>query len=180
LPADIADPDSWVFRRAVAAGRFAGDKAIWLYGRTYDGKAGIHLLTPLIRGAGPALLVDRGFVPFDSGNRLAPFVKAEGAVEIAGIVRVPEPPGWFSPANRPSDNIWYDVDIPAIEKAIGMQLAPVYVAMPPGDANGWPMGTGGTEALGIRNEHLNYAIFWYTMAAALAVIYVLSSRSRRS
>jgi surfeit locus 1 family protein len=179
LPMDFGDPDAWTFRRAKAEGHFVNDKAIWLYGRTYDGKAGIHLLVPLDRGQGVALLVDRGFVPLETGNQLAAFAAADGDVTVQGIVRAPEPPGLFSPGNRSAQNIWYDVDIPAIEKTVGMKLAPVYLATQTRPDSGWPAATGGTESSGIRNEHLNYAIFWYTMAAALAVIYVLSSRSRR-
>ena len=179
LPANFTDPDSWTFRRAKAEGHFINGKTIWLYGRTFDGKAGIHLLVPLDRGQGAALLVDRGFVPLETGNKLASFSPADGQTTVQGIVRAPEPPGLFSPSNLPDKNIWYDVDIPAIEKTLGVTLAPVYLAVEASSAVGWPAATGGTESSGIRNEHLNYAIFWYTMAAVLSAIYLLSSRSRR-
>ena len=49
LPAIISDPSEWRFRHVHVEGHFAPDHALWLYGRTYDGKAGIHLLVPLIR-----------------------------------------------------------------------------------------------------------------------------------
>jgi cytochrome oxidase assembly protein ShyY1 len=65
-----------------------------------------------------------------------------------------------------------------MSRVMGVALAPVYVAARPDAGTGWPRGTGGTEPLGIRNEHLNYAIFWFCLATALAVIYVLSSTSR--
>jgi surfeit locus 1 family protein len=179
LPAELADPPAWTFRRVHVTGRFDPAHAFWLYGRTYQGAAGIHLLAPLIREAGDAVLVDRGFVPFEHGGGLAPYAMESGPVEIDGIVRMPESGGWFVPANDPRQNIWYSVDIPAMSRLAGMTLTPVYVAQLSGQNAAWPAGTGGTEALGIRNEHLNYAIFWYGMAAALSVIYVLSSTRRR-
>jgi surfeit locus 1 family protein len=178
LPAAIDDPAAWSFRRVRASGRFANDKALWLYGRTYDGKAGVHLIVPLLRDDGPAVLVDRGFVPFEQGNALAHYDAADGPTEVEGIVRLPEPGGWFTPNSAPGANIWYAVDPVAMGATAGAALLPVYVAVRPGGGTGWPAGTGGTEAAGIRNEHLNYAIFWYAMAVALTVIYVLSSRSR--
>jgi len=180
LPAKIAAPATWTFRRVTAAGRFDNDHAFWLYGRTQDGKAGIHLLVPMVREGAPTVLVDRGFVPFADGSNLAPFAKIDGPTEVEGVARTPEPGGVFTPASRPDDNIWYAVDPAAMGARIGAALMPVYVAAVPSGGAGWPAGTGGTESLGIRNEHLNYAIFWYSMAAALAVIYVLSSRSRRA
>jgi surfeit locus 1 family protein len=178
LPATLPDPASWTFRRVRIAGRFDSAHAFWLYGRTYGGKAGIHLVAPFLRDSGDAVLVDRGFVPFDHGSTLAPFAQDDGPVEIDGIVRAPEPAGWSVPANKPGENIWYAVDIPAMAQSAGRPLAPVYVAARPHAGESWPAGTGGTESLGIRNEHLNYAIFWYSMAAVLAAIYILSSRSR--
>jgi len=106
LPETIADPQSWIFRRVRIAGRFANDKALRLYGRTLDGKAGVHLLVPLIRPAGPAVLVDRGFVPFANADTLIPYATPEGDTALEGIVRLPEPGGWFTPATRPAENIW--------------------------------------------------------------------------
>ncbi|HLG86062.1 MAG TPA: SURF1 family protein [Alphaproteobacteria bacterium] len=178
LPAKIDDPGQWSFRRVRVDGRFDNAHALWLYGRTRDGKAGIHLLVPLLREDEPAVLIDRGFVPFAEGNRLERFASTDASVEIEGIVRLPESGGWFTPADRPDDNIWYRVQPDAMGAKLGLQLLPVYVAAAPSEEPGWPAGTGGTERAGIRNEHLNYAIFWYTMAAALAVIYLLSSWSR--
>jgi len=185
LPAAISDPASWTFRRVTVSGHFAADKALWLYGRTYDGKAGIHLLVPLIRQDGDAILVDRGFIPFDHGSTLAAFEPAlNDAVDIDGIVRQPEPGGLFVPSNQPDRNIWYSVDTPSMSKQLDMPLAPVYIAEKPGDHPhagvqfDWPVATGGTEGTGIPNDHRSYAIFWYSMAVVLAGIYVISSVSR--
>jgi len=181
LPATVDDPQGWAFRSVRLNGHFADEHALQLYGRTYDGKAGIHLLTPLIRDGGAAVLVDRGFVPIEQGNALAHYRREDGRVQIDGVVRMPESPGWFLPAANPGEDIWYAVDIPAMEAATGLKLAPFYIAArPAAGAEGWPAATGGTEGTGIRNEHLNYAIFWYSMAGVLIVIYVLSSRSRRT
>ena len=180
LPAVIDQPADWAFRHVHAAGHFADDKALQLYGRTYDGKAGVHLLVPLIEDDGHAVLVDRGFVPFEQGSTLASYARQEGQVEVDGIVRRPEPAGWFLPSPNPAQNIWYAVDIPAMSAATGLALAPIYVAAKATGNPGWPAPTGGTEGTGIRNEHLNYAIFWYSMAVALIVIYVLSSRRQSS
>ena len=185
LPADIANVPDWGFRHVHAAGHFDTGKALWLYGRTHDGKAGVHLLVPLVRDQGDTVLVDRGFVPFEHGGALAAFEPAEdGPVEIDGIVRQPEPGGLFVPSNQPDRNIWYSVDMPGMSKQLAMPLAPVYLAEKAGGHPhlgvqfDWPAATGGTEGTGIRNEHLQYAIFWYSMTLVLAVIYAMSSRVR--
>jgi surfeit locus 1 family protein len=190
LPPVIAEPKDWLFRSVHLSGHFDNAKALWLYGRTYDGKAGIHLLVPLIRPEGDPILVDRGFVPFEHGSELAAFetvFELPGqSAHVNGIVRLPEPGGLFLPSNIPNRNIWYWVDISSMKNQLTMPLAPVYIAERPGDNPhlgvhfDWPAATGGTEGTGIRNEHLNYAIFWYSMAGVLAVIYLISSRTKRT
>jgi surfeit locus 1 family protein len=178
LPASIPDPSGWTFRRVQVSGHFAADHALWLYGRTYDGKAGIHLLVPLIRAEGDAILVDRGFVPIEHGSDLDTYRPADGPAEVDGIVRLPEAGGLFVPGNQPDKNIWYTVDVAAMSKATGQTLAPVYIAAKADGSTGWPAATGGTEGTGIPNDHRSYAIFWYSMAVVLAGIYVISSVSR--
>jgi surfeit locus 1 family protein len=175
LPSAIDDPKAWLFRNVQVTGHFANDRMLDLYGRTFDGKAGVHLLVPLIRDDGSAILVDRGFVPFSNSNALADFAAVDGGLTVTGVARAPEPGGWFLPSSKPAQNIWYAVDIEAMSAATGFMLAPIYIAARPSGASGWPIATGGTEGTGIRNEHLNYAIFWFGMAAALIVIYVMSS-----
>jgi surfeit locus 1 family protein len=178
LPHDIASPPDWLFRNVQVTGHFANDHGFDLYGRTFDGKAGVHLLVPLIRDDGSAILVDRGFVPFSHNNALADFGTVDGRLTVTGVARLPEPGGWFLPSSKPAENIWYAVDMHAMSAAAGLMLAPIYIAARPSGAPGWPAATGGTEGAGIRNEHLNYAIFWYSMALALIVIYVMSSVRR--
>jgi surfeit locus 1 family protein len=174
LPGAIDDPKAWLFRNVQVTGHFANDRALDLYGRTFDGKAGVHLLVPLIRDDGGAILIDRGFVPFSHDNALADFATVDGRLTVTGVARAPEPGGLFLPSSNPARNIWYAVDLPAMSTATGSTLAPLYIAARP-SGGVWPAATGGTEGTGIRNEHLNYAIFWFSMAAALAVIYVMSS-----
>jgi surfeit locus 1 family protein len=178
LPPRIDDPDAWRFRNVRLAGRFDNAHALRLYGRTLDGKAGVHLLVPLIRQDGAPILVDRGFVPFATATALADITSSDDPQDLFGVVRLPEPAGWFLPASNPAENIWYAVDIPRMSAATGLALAPVYVAARPQGGAGWPQATGGTEGAGIRNEHLNYAIFWFSMAGVLIAIYVASSTRR--
>jgi surfeit locus 1 family protein len=48
-------------------------------------------------------------------------------------------------------------------------------AGPAANPGGWPRGVG---AVRLRNDHLQYAITWFALAAALAAIYVLYHRRR--
>ncbi len=54
-------------------------------------------------------------------------------------------------------------------------VAPFYIAADrTPNPGGWPQGGAGLPEL--PNHHLQYAITWFSLAAAAAVIYVLSQR----
>jgi surfeit locus 1 family protein len=80
------------------------------------------------------------------------------------------------PDNRPDLNYWFWVDIPAMSAAAGLDhVAPYYIdadATP--NPGGWPKG--GVTRLTLPNNHLQYAITWFSLAVALIVIYVLFHR----
>jgi surfeit locus 1 family protein len=133
-----------------------------------------------VRLDGAAVLVDRGWVPADQAHPAARRQgQLEGRVEITGIARYRAEgrPGWFTPDNQPEQRLWYSYDLPALEAAVGMELLPVVVEA---DATANPGGLprGGRTNLVLPNNHLQYAITWYGLAAALVAIYVAVSLER--
>ena len=165
------------FRRVTVRGTYLHDREFHLLARTYKGSAGIHLVTPLV-GADPAadapvILVNRGWVPNEfSDPATRPGSQVTGIVTVEGIARaMPRRRGWFAPKNEPSRNVWHSVDIGQISAALGRPVAAFIVeAGPAPNAGGIPLG--GQTRLSLRNDHLGYAVTWYTLAVALAAIYV--------
>lgn len=174
LPASAQDWRSWDFRRVIARGEFRHDLE-QLFGVTaIDGRYGHHVLTPLIRRNGAAVLIDRGWVPADKAHPAARRAgQLEGPVEISGIARYrgAERAGWFTPDNRPAQNTWYWYDLPALEAALGLELLPVVVEA---DATPNPGGLpiGGRTRTELPNNHLQYAITWYGLAAGLVLVWI--------
>jgi len=136
------------------------------------------VLTPLREPEGRIVFVNRGFVPT---NLRAPASRAAaplaGTVHIRGLLRLPpaKKPSWFIPDNRPDLNYWFWIDLPAMAAADHLDLAnfaPFYIdadASP--NPGGWPQG--GVTPLPLPDNHLQYAITWFSLAAALVVIYVV-------
>jgi surfeit locus 1 family protein len=174
LPATAADWRGWDFRKVTVRGTFRHDLEQRFGAFTVEGQFGQHVLTPLVRPDGAAVLVDRGFVPAD---RAAVETRRQGeipgVVEITGIARYrgAERPGWFTPANQPADRSWYWYDMRALAQTVGLELLPVVVEA---DATPNPGGLpiGGQTRIELPNNHLQYAITWYGLAAALVVVYV--------
>jgi surfeit locus 1 family protein len=140
------------------------------------------VLTPLRLASGAVVLVERGWIPRDLRDRARRASgNPAGEVAVEGILRLaPEGrPGWFVPDNDPAKNEWYFLDLAAMARAAGVPDAlPFYVeAGPAPNPGGYPLG--GQANTELRNEHLQYAITWYCLAAALAVIYLLLLRRER-
>ena len=137
------------------------------------------MLTPLREPGGRIVFVNRGFIPAelkDPAKRSAGQIS--GTVRVAGLLRLPpaEKPAWFLPDNRADLNYWFWIDLPAMAAADELdRVAPFYIdadATP--NPGGWPKG--GITRLELRNDHLQYAITWFSLAVALIVVYVLFHR----
>jgi len=174
IPAQDADLTGLDFRRAEATGAFDHAHEMLLAARSMNGNPGYHVVTPFLMADGRTLLVDRGWIPLEKKD---PASRAEGqiagAATIEGLIRLPRPQHWLEPDNEPAKAMWYWVDLAAMGEAAGVpggKLAPVYLeAGPAPNPGGFPIG--GQSRIELPNDHLQYAITWFALAAALAGVW---------
>jgi surfeit locus 1 family protein len=178
LPDTIPDPAPLEYRRVWVEGRFRHDRELHLIGQFNGDLPGYQIVTPLILADGAAVLVNRGFVPLAAENPATrPAGQVEGVVRIEGAVRLSATPSWFAPANQPAKNVWFYPDLAPMAAAAGLApggagVRPVFIeAGPAPNPGGLPVG--GQTRIDLPNDHLQYAITWYSLALALAVIYGL-------
>jgi cytochrome oxidase assembly protein ShyY1 len=89
LPEQV--PAAWT--RVTVTGQYDPANEILVRGRTVDGAVGFEVVTPLVRTDGPAVLVDRGWVPPAPGGAVAmPKVPAPptGDVTVVGRMHLSE------------------------------------------------------------------------------------------
>jgi surfeit locus 1 family protein len=181
LPSSLAAAQALEYHHVGVTGRFLNDREIYLGATSEDGRPGYQVITPLLLPDGRVLLVERGFVPQE---RKAPEKRAQGElagdVTVAGLLRLPPAgrPAWFVPDNDAARNYWFYVDIPAMAAAARVEnVLPFYV-----DADATPnpggLPEGGQTRLDLPNNHLQYAITWYALAAGLIAVYVVFIRRR--
>ena len=154
--------ESHEYRHVSATGVFLPKSQTRVQALTELG-AGFWLMTPLRMADGGIVLVNRGFV---SGELPLP-EGPPGTVTVTGLLRMPEPGGGFLRRNEASANRWYSRDVQAIAdaRAIG-PVAPYFIDadVSPGarDDTGSPVG--GLTVIAFHNNHLIYAVTWYTLA----------------
>jgi surfeit locus 1 family protein len=176
LPRTALDAEAWAYRRVIVDGRFHHGAEIHLLALGPNGQHGYRIVTPLLRGgAHGAVLVDRGWVPAalkDAAARAA--AQVDGPVAVSGVVRRSWRGGWFTPDNDPARNLWHSGDAAAMLRWLGLSGPDLFVAADAGVA-----AAGQPAAIAIANPHLQYAVIWFGLAAALAAIYVLWHRQPR-
>ncbi|MFT0860571.1 SURF1 family protein [Ancylobacter sp. G4_0304] len=179
------DFDEDEYRHVTATGRFLHDREVQVYALIDEGVngapggPGYWVVTPLELADGAVILVNRGFVspPFrDPATRTVGQVG--GVVTVSGLLRLPEAPAMFQPANDPAKGQWFVRDPIAIADAKGLLRVAPFLIDADGAPNpgGWPLG--GQTRITFPNRHLEYALTWFGLAATLAGVFIAFAVAR--
>ncbi|PXA86776.1 Surfeit locus 1 family protein [Nostoc sp. 3335mG] len=172
-PVPAPGPDRWpaisdgdAYTRVRVHGRYPAGGATYVQAVTELGP-GYWEMRPLVTDRGFTVYVNRGFVSQVRMAGIPLFLSSEATV--TGLLRLSEPHGGFLRANDPAADRWYSRDVQAIaaQRHIG-PVAPYFIDADADAATspGWPRG--GLTVIRFPNNHLQYALTWFAMAAALA------------
>jgi cytochrome oxidase assembly protein ShyY1 len=179
-----AHDDEW--KTVTLSGTFDPSAEVLIRNRSLDGAPGYHIVTPLQRPDGDAVLVVRGWVPLTSSNSTTPDVPAPptGTVAVEGRVRPTQNPGALA-SRDPADGTLTTmarVDIPRLQQQTPYPLAPVYVEMSastPALAAGLPVLVPLPEL--DDGPHLGYAVQWIIFSiCAIGGWFVLVRKSAKA
>lgn len=167
--------DDLAYRRVRLSGRYLADEELLLTPRSWNGQPGHHLLTPLATDDGQAVLVVRGWVPFEvTDPPVAEAAPPEGPVRVSGIVFPDEPPTRFAPS-VPEDGELSRVsrvDVERLQRQVDRPLRPFYVQLEeqtPAVAGRLLQPAELPELSG--GNHLSYAVQWFLFTAVGLVGY---------
>ncbi|WP_116090088.1 SURF1 family protein [Sphingomonas crusticola] len=177
LPAGADLTKHLAYTRVRAHGVFLHDRETLVQAVT-DLGPGWWVMTPLRTQSG-VVLVNRGYVPFERRDP-ASRAKAQsaGAATVTGLLRESEPKGGFLRSNDPAAGRWYSRDVAAIARARGLgPTLPFFIdADATANIGGYPVG--GLIVIQFRNNHLVYALTWFTLAGMALAGAVMLLRAR--
>jgi surfeit locus 1 family protein len=190
LDGSTLDPAETDLRRGIVRGTYDYDHEVVLRNQVHNGLPGVDLLTPLrIEGSDAAVLVNRGWIPFEMSqpDQREVFRAEGGPVEVRGIVRRAQTrPSRFAPADptpipeQTGLDGWFRVDIERIQEQIPYRLLPLFLEQEAGPQSGaqprFPRPE--PEIALSEGPHLFYAGQWFAFAALLVGGYVARTRSR--
>jgi len=175
------------YRKVVVQGHYDFTQEVLLRNQALDGKLGFHVLTPLrIANSDQAVLVDRGWIPFDQAlpEERGQF-QEPGEVTVQGVIRRPQTRpdfgGVADPTLAPGEtrlDAWNIVNLERIRQQTDQLLLPVYVVEAPDPSwTGFPVRQLVIPEI-TEGPHLGYAMQWFTFAAILGLGYPIFVRKQ--
>lgn len=169
------DPDADAYLPVEASGFLAGDTLRVLVSQKNVG-AGYRLITALETDGG-RILLDRGFVAVDDKGIATP----DQQITVVGNLQWPQEADDFTPEPDLANNIWFARDVPAMAAALDTE--PVLVVarwLSLDDPVVTPLPVDTTR---IPNDHLQYAVTWFSLAAvwlAMSFLFLLRFRGAKT
>ncbi|MEL7164235.1 MAG: SURF1 family protein [Pseudomonadota bacterium] len=134
-----------------------------------------RIIRPFAVEGADKILIDTGWLPDGTPVPMAP----QTVLTLTGNLDAPIEVDSFTPAPDLDKNLWFARDVPAMADALGTRpILVVLREMPEADlgVTPWPV-----DIAGIPNDHLQYAVTWFSLAliwGTMTVYFLL--RTRRS
>jgi cytochrome oxidase assembly protein ShyY1 len=166
-----AAPDAMVYSSGSAVRKDASGPGTWAF-------------LPARLPSGEIVVIDAGFVENTMQersveDRAVKKLVTGAPVALTGYLRFPEAPGWLTPAQNRDKRLWFVRDHLAIAGALGWgTTAPFYVDLEqPAPENNIPRP--GPLDVNLKDDHLQYAITWFSLAVAVLIAFGVWARGRR-
>ncbi|WP_421703520.1 SURF1 family protein [Aliiroseovarius sp.] len=159
IPAD-PNPEADRFLPVTATG-VMGEGELHVLVSTRDQGAGFRIIAPF-EVDGRRVLVDRGYVRVTAKD--AP--RVTGPIDITGNLHWPDERSDSTPANDPDKNYWYAREVAVMAEALGTEPI-LIIARSETDPSVSPLPV---TSQGIPNDHLEYAMTWFLLAATWIVM----------
>ena len=181
------------FRRVTFTATYAhlGDAMVYSSGsavRSDVSGPGTWAVLPARLPDGETVVVNAGFVQNTMQDRAQQdravnrLITGE-PVTLTGYIRFPETPGNLTPQEDRAKRLWFVRDHVAMSRALGWgeggkQVAPFYIDLEsPVPESGIPKP--GPLRVRLKDDHLQYAITWFTLAGAVVIAFGVWWRTQR-
>ncbi len=161
--------------RGIIRGKYDHESTFLIGPRTNEGKPGYHVITPLVMNNNKAagVLINRGWVPLEFKNKLNDLKPPTGKTTITGLLRQPPQTNMFTPANNLESGAWYSINFEELSEHKGLNNIWPLMVYDEGAENKTDYPIAQATRPRLKNDHLQYAVFWFSMAGILMIIYGL-------
>lgn len=139
---------------------------------------------PAALPSGATVVINTGFVQNTmqdraQQDRVVKNLVTGAPVAMTGYLRYPEKAGTLTPHDDVAKRLWFNRDQRAMASALGWgDVAPFYVDLEsPVPANGIPKP--GPLVVRLKDDHMQYAITWFSLAAAVVIAFGVWTRGQK-
>lgn len=145
---------------AVTAEGFMGAEALRVLVSRKQVGAGYRIISPFVMD-GRTVLLDRGFIRVS--DELPPRnVSAAVQQTVIGNLHWPQETDKYTPSPDLDENIWFARDVDAMAEILNTE--PTMIVLREGSVSDAPVTPFPVDTAGIPNDHLQYAITWFSLA----------------
>lgn len=170
-----------VFRQVTMTGTYATEDQVLIRNRSNQGSPGYWVVTPLATGDGEALVVNRGWIPIQTGDEASPdfYAPPSGTVTVTGLVVDSQEQSGLGVSDPPEGKLaaLSRVDVPRLQQQVDDRLFPMFVnlvSQDPAEAAQLPEPVPPPELT--DGSHLNYTGQFLIFATLTVVVYPLLLR----
>lgn len=175
---NIAEPDKLlaeVYRPVTGSGRYDSDHQFLYDNRTHKGKPGYHVLSPfLIKEKGVAVLVNRGWIPFNGRrDNVQDITVDDSELVLAGVIKNPSRSIVLSDNEKLTSDYpqtIQSINLVGMGEKLGYDFLPIVIELDKSASNGFVREW--QPYYGSIAKHTAYAVQWFAMAAVLLVLFV--------
>lgn len=173
-----------LYQRVSVTGTLEAQHQFLLDNRSYQGRPGYEVLTPLLRAGAMTVLVDRGWVPFGGSRAQLPDVSlhTEAPVTLTGRSGLLPSPGLalgHAPPSGPWPKVTAFPSMAELADALGSALEPRVLLLDPAAPHGYVRDWQPPGMSPLR--HFSYAIQWWSFAALVLLVWaILALRGKRA
>lgn len=170
-----------VFRQVTMTGTYATDDQVLIRNRSNQGSPGYWVVTPLTTAEGEAVVVNRGWIPIQTGDQAAPdfYAPPTGTVTVTGLVVDSQEQSGLGVTDPTGERLTTlsRVDVPRLQQQVDDRLYPMFVNLvtqDPAQGGALPEAVPPPELT--DGSHLNYTGQWFIFATLTVIVYPLLLR----
>ena len=173
------DPKALAYRRVIVEGTYRPADEVLLTPRSIDRRPGHHVVTPLQTGDATAVLVNRGWVPFEMD--VPPVTTAAppgGKVTVSGILLPTQEATRYGNRDAGGDRITFlsTVDVDLLQSQVDITLQPFSILLQDQQPGGSELPIPAQPPEQSEGSHQSYAWQWFSFATIAAIGYPLLLR----
>ncbi|SFL06292.1 surfeit locus 1 family protein [Nitrosomonas aestuarii] len=180
VPGSLIRLEDYQYRQVEARGKYRSEYTIFLDNKTYKGRAGYHVLTPLqIANSQWYVIINRGWVPVGYDRSILPEIPTVAdETLVTGTVVSPELKMLELSDHTSSGVVWDSFNLERYKEMTGFDLQPIMILqknkVEDGLIRDWDRPDSGAS------KNIGYAIQWFTLAITTIIIFLVLNVKRRS